>query len=278
MKYSHSTLWLAASLILSVGSTALAQPATAPAPTKEQMQVRYQIFVMEGVLERAVQHGAMMLSREVEAVMPDMVLLAGAARARGFRLEDYGIFFDVEVPVLRRSMAWSFRMLDQGDPALTNAIKSLRRHVQSLSDERAKQSLEQALKRVEQQVGPAATADPALAAVSGPSESRNVETSPTERVTSTRARLLEDPGEAYTAEVRDALIDAMLDHSGSITLAPHEWLTIAARDNEDRRLAPGDPYVVATLVLRVRGVDLEAFRAGRLTREEARKRVEVREF
>jgi len=31
-------------------------------------------------------------------------------------------------------------------------------------------------------------------------------------------------------------------------------------------------------VMRVKGSDLQAFRAGRLSREEARKRVELREF
>ena len=54
---------------------------------------------------------------------------------------------------------------------------------------------------------------------------------------------------------------------------------VAARDSEPgNRLVPGDAYDTTTWVLRVRGADLAAFRAGRLTLEEARKRVEVREF
>jgi hypothetical protein len=60
-------------------------------------------------------------------------------------------------------------------------------------------------------------------------------------------------------------------------IGPEEWLTVAARDNEER-LAPGDLYEVLTIVLRIKGADLAAFRAERLTREEARNRVEVREF
>ena len=51
-----------------------------------------------------------------------LVLLAGAARARGFRLDGYGVFFDVEVPALRRSVAWSFRVLDQSAVSLTTVI------------------------------------------------------------------------------------------------------------------------------------------------------------
>jgi hypothetical protein len=72
----------------------------------------------------------------------------------------------------------------------------------------------------------------------------------------------------------------MLDYSGPIGVGPDEWLTVAARDNEHRdRLMPGDAsYDLMTIVLRVKGSDLASFRADRLTRDEARKRVEVREF
>ena len=145
-------------MVALVGATVLAvqvvpsfAQSTAPvsaetlAAQQDQLQARYQVFVMEGVLERAVQHGGQLLSRRVQAVMPDMLLLAGAARARGFRLEGYGVFFDVEVPALRRSMAWSFRMLDQNGPGLASAVESLRRHVQTVGDPQARQDLEQAL-------------------------------------------------------------------------------------------------------------------------------------
>ena len=154
-------------MVALVGATVLAvqvvpsfAQSTAPvsaetlAAQQDQLQARYQVFVMEGVLERAVQHGGQLLSRRVQAVMPDMLLLAGAARARGFRLEGYGVFFDVEVPALRRSMAWSFRMLDQNGPGLASAVESLRRHVQTVGDPQARQDLEQALSRLELQVGP----------------------------------------------------------------------------------------------------------------------------
>jgi hypothetical protein len=254
-------------------------------PDKEQLQARYQIFVMEGVLERAVQHGAQILSREMQDVMPDMVLLSGAARARGFRLDGYGVFFDVDVPALRRSVAWSFRVLDQNDLGLTSALQSLKRHVQSLSDERSREDLEQALMRVELQVGPISPPSGPAPDLASPGETASLASTtgpvPPEAgggQNVTRAHLLADPGDAYTREVKDALIDAMLDHSGSIAIGDAEWLTIAARDNEDRRLAPGDPYEVSTIVLRIRGTDLAAFRASKLTREEARQAVEVREF
>ena len=42
-----------------------------------------------------------------------MVMLAGMERARGFRLDDYGVVFDVEFPSMRRSMVWSLQQLER---------------------------------------------------------------------------------------------------------------------------------------------------------------------
>jgi hypothetical protein len=89
---------------------------------------------------------------------------------------------------------------------------------------------------------------------------------------------IDDPVGAYEDAVKKALIDAMLNHSAPLEIGPEEWLTVAARDNEDRRISATNPYEVATIVMRVKGADLLAFRSGRLTREEAHKKVEVREF
>jgi hypothetical protein len=88
-----------------------------------------------------------------------------------------------------------------------------------------------------------------------------------------------EPGEVFTESVKSALIDAMLENSGSLLIAPEEWLTVAARDNaQGNRFVASDPSNVMTLVLRVKGSDLAAFQARRLTADEVRKRVEVREF
>lgn len=76
-----------------------------------------------------------------------------------------------------------------------------------------------------------------------------------------------------------ALKDAMLAHSSSLGIGPNEWLTIAAKGNTDRpRLAPADTGS-GTRMIRLRGLDLNEFLAGRITREEALKRiVEVQVF
>jgi hypothetical protein len=86
--------------------------------------------------------------------------------------------------------------------------------------------------------------------------------------------IMNDPNEAYRTEVLAALKDAMLAHSSSLGIGPNEWLTVAAKGNDDRpRLAPADSGS-GTRLIRLRGLDLAEFLAGRITREEALKRIE----
>jgi len=86
----------------------------------------------------------------------------------------------------------------------------------------------------------------------------------------------DDPEEHYTREVKAALVDAMIENSGPIALGAEEWLTVAARDNVPRDpLIPTDAADTRTVIFRVKGSDLGAFRAGRMTLEEVRKKVEV---
>ena len=81
--------------------------------------------------------------------------------------------------------------------------------------------------------------------------------------------------ESYTQAVQQKLINAMTDYR--ISLRPDEWLTIAARDGEAPPM-PGQLFESITLILRIKGADLADFFAGRITQDEVRKRVEVREF
>jgi hypothetical protein len=248
------------------GVHAQSREASQPRRPADELQMRYQIGVMERVLEQAVQHGAQKIGRVLQAVSPDLVIFTGPPRARGFRLQDYGYFFDVDVPALRRSLMWSVRTLNSERSALGRDLESLRRFVSSVQNESARDSLERALRRIELQVGPVAATSTSAPSISVP-EVEGV---------GAAAAILDDPGETYTTEVKDALIEAMLDHSGSVPLGPDEWLTVAARDNEVTLGA--DMGDVLTIVLRIKGSDLAAFRTARVGREEARKRVEVRQF
>ena len=49
-----------------------------------------------------------------------MTVLHGAPRARGFVLDGYGVFFDVEIPDMNQSVVWSM-MSVQRDRQLGNA-------------------------------------------------------------------------------------------------------------------------------------------------------------
>ena len=53
--------------------------------------------------------GAETMVRQMKAAMPDAPMLTGMPEARGFRLDGYGVFFDVEVPALRLPVTWPLR-------------------------------------------------------------------------------------------------------------------------------------------------------------------------
>jgi hypothetical protein len=93
-----------------------------------------------------------------------------------------------------------------------------------------------------------------------------------------RAVSEQNPGDAYTMAVRDALLDTMLRYSQSLALGADEWLVVAARDRGEPGIGADDPFETTTIQLRIKGADLHAFHAGRLTLDEARKRVDVKEY
>ena len=119
----------------------------------EQMRVRFQIAAMEGVLERAVQLGARRLSQQVQSVSPDMLVIAGAARAKGFLLEGYGVFFDVDVPAMRRSVAWSFRRSIAAIAAMRPPSRRCAGTWPS-STTPARREMDEAIQRLSRTVGP----------------------------------------------------------------------------------------------------------------------------
>ena len=236
---------------------------------------RYQIGQMERLLEGAVEHGATVMRDRLQAIMPADMLLTENARARGFRLDGYGVFFDVEVPSFFSTLTWSLRTLDQNDLGLDSALRALQSHVKTTGDP----NLEQALKRVELQVNPAVLTRTTVPDVpDARTLTGSVATIAPARAAPSDDPILQDPNEAYRAEVMQALKDAMLAHSSSLGIAPTEWLTIAAKGNDDRpRLAPADSDA-RTRMIRLLGSDLADFLAGRITRDEAMKRIEVRVF
>lgn len=268
-------------VVLSVGVSVSAQSGSGSAQTNAdaartetaQRQSRYQIGQLERLLEGAVEHGLNMMRDRLQTItqMPADLLVSDNAHARGFRLEGYGVFFDVSVPTFDASMTWSLRTLDQTDLGYDSALKALQNYVKNSGDA----NLEQALRRVELQVNPGILTRSTTPQVAG---NRTVSAASVGSAPQPPDPILSDPNEAYRTEVVQALKDAMLDHSSSLGIGPTEWLTIAARGNDDRpRLAPADTDS-RTRIIRLRGSDLAAYLARQISREEALQRIEVKVF
>ena len=187
-------------------------------------------------------------------------------------------------------------MLDQDNSAAQLAISDMRKIAQStITEPSARAAFERSLKQLETQTVPntayARTANPANPAVMpgvvipensgggvGAAAAAGVVAAP--RPPAANKAWVQDPNRAYTEAVTRALVDAIIDYSTPMALGPEQWLTVAARDNEGRdTLAPQDPLEeIVTMIYRIRGADLIAYRAGKIDRDEARKRVQVSQF
>jgi len=176
-----------------------------------------------------------------------------------------------------------FQTLDQNNLGLESALREINAFVESAGNT----NLRQAWQRVELHLDPLSPQGGAPNTPAG--DSRALTSGSAAAVSASPATLASVvPGkrdaisgnlqEAYRTEVREALIDAMLDHSSALRLAEADWLTVAARGTEDRpRLNPGD-YESPIVQISVRGSDLTAFQAKQISREDARKRFRVKLF
>jgi hypothetical protein len=281
---------------LSGGGAASAQDASkaeqdaarpAPAPDSRRDDIR----TMETVLTQALQTGAKDLARQLKVAEPTSAFVTGNGRARGFVLEGYGMFFDVDVPGMKQSVVWSAQMVQlmQDRQRMLEAIGSTRpddpvrriaegqlREIDRLiaaaqggavlmpnpqaPTQMAPQDRVNAAVAVSEGAAPAASAAAALPAIPPPP-----------------ATEVRDPNELYTQSVKNALIDAMLKYSAFLKIADNEWLTVAASDSDGPQV-PGQLDDASRIVIRVKGRDLAAFQSSRITREEVLKRVEVREY
>ena len=274
---------------------AFGQGRQAPVPAPDpQVAARYQLAIMADVLERAVQQGARQMSRQWQGGMPQMLLMGGDARARGFRLEGLGVFYDVDVPAMRQSVVWSWRMLDLSGGGPAGAIEELKAVLKTVTDPVQRKTLDQAIRQLELQLGPSGSVADSIRADSTPAREGQATVVTTPRppgaaprgqsggapiiAEAPRVAGEENPAEIYTVAVKEALMDAMLRYSQSLALGADDWLVVAARDRGEPGVGADDPFDATTIQLRIKGADLQAFHAGRLTLDEARKRVEVKEY
>ena len=232
---------LAAAMMMAAPAVAGAQ--TPIRTTADQQQRQEKINIMEGTLTSSVGAAARRVAKDVKSIDSTAILFAGQARAKGFMLEGHGVFFYVEVPTLDLNVMITVQQFERS------------------AQQRAEAQQQQPAAGDAQQVNslrPDAPAQPLPTAVESLAN-------------------LAAEGQKWRATVRLALIDAMLDNSKNLELKPDEWLTIAARGSETD-LMPNEILNLTTTVLRVKGSDLTDFLAGKLTKEEARLKVEVREF
>jgi len=209
-------------------------------PSPEQRTRQDKISIMEGTLQASVGVAAKQVAKGVRSVDSSASLMFGAPRAKGFPLEGHGVFFYVEVPTLDLSVMLNLEQIERSLQQRAEQQQQPRGDPQPVNDVRREPK-----------------AEPLTAAES-------------------LANIVAE-GQKYRATVRLALIDAMLDSSKNLELGPDEWLTIAAR-NSEYALSTNEIMNLTTTILRVKGSDLADFLAGRLTKDEARQKVEVREF
>ena len=169
-----------------------------------------------------------------------MLFIAGAARAKGFWLEGYGVFFDVDVPAMRRSVAWQFRALDRGDrAAAADDPVAPPQPGTAVPDPQARREIEEALQRLaaERRAAAAAagsryrgTARGSLTCVdhakpwTGRRRRHRRLPLPAEaaRRARSRRRCSTIPGVPTRPKCKSALIDAMLDFG-----PPSRWPTVS---------------------------------------------------
>jgi hypothetical protein len=281
--------WLMAAVLAAASSTVRAQealppPAPAqetaprPAPPAATADRKDDIKLLEGLLNAAVKNGADKLALQMRASEPGSLFVIDAGRTRGFDLQGYGVFFDVDVPMMKQSVLWSTRELTQ-----QGLRAQLENYAATLPPGPARDLANNELQRMRQQsmrelrpqpatptqVSSSDRADRAVTAAVAEPNLMAIPPAP--------APDLRDPNELYTEAIKSSLIDAMLKYSVGLKLAADEWLTVAARDGYGPA-TPGQPDDASTIIIRIKGGDLAAFHGNKLTRDEVLKRVEVREF
>jgi hypothetical protein len=249
-------------VIITLAALIIPTVAHAQRRSREDQRRRNEIIVMEGVLVQAVRLGAQDVSAEMEKFEPaGVTALNGTPRARGFVLDGYGVFFDVEIPNLNQSLVWSV-MTVQRDRQVGRDLDLLRNAVETMPQGPNREQAVQALQQVSKTVGPA------------PNRPTLQDTPLPGQVAAANAAPMPDPDALYTDAVKDKLIDAMLDHSLQMNLGAEEWLTVAARAS-DGPLSPTGLSDSITIILQVKGSDLAVYHADKSKREEILQRVKA---
>ena len=241
--------------------------------SSDPIESRYQLRIMERVFEQAVTDGAEQFASRIETSDPSSrINFAGTAQARGFRLDGYGVFFDVQVPMLRPSINWVFRQLNQSDLSariaadLDEVLPVLREKMRTFDDEQLMENFERALLAFPRPLPPGPPMGP---------EGPPMEPPPGAQLVGREALVAseEDLQAEYAAQIAAEVTAVILDHSEAILLGADDWLVVATVASFSPNNTPG-----MKMMLKILGSDLIALRAGELSREDAIKRIETGEF
>lgn len=235
--------------------------------SSDPIESRYQLRIMERVFEQAVTDGAEQFASRIETSDPSSrINFAGTAQARGFRLDGYGVFFDVQVPMLRPSINWVFRQLNQSDLSarlaadLDKVLPVLRENMRTFDDEQLMENFERALLAFRRPLPPGSPMEPTRTGSQRGRRARRVASE-------------EDLQAEYAAQIATEVTAVILDHSEAILLGADDWLVVATVASFSPNNTPG-----MKMMLKILGSDLIALRAGELSREDAIKRIETGEF
>jgi hypothetical protein len=270
--------------LIAVGAV-LVGSATADGQTRvtesDLMRARQSMVAVEDALERAIANGAQMVIAQFRTAAPERWRLSSEPRADGARIPDQGATFFVQVPDLEPPMMWTLRRIQQEpprpDPLAVQRLQQMRTIASTMQGAERLQ-WERAITELEMQItlGNARARDVGRGSVSAASLTPSVPQQGSQRPV--EPQVSDDPDEEYTRQVKGALIDTMLKQTQVLSLQPAEWLTVVARTSASPDpLMPADTTNLSTWVMRVKGSTLEAFRARKITEQEALKLVEVLE-
>jgi len=213
--------------------------AQTPAPTEASQ--RTQVYQFERAIKTSVDVGGQKLAEQAKAFVPDIMLTASEVPiARGVKLDEYGYHFDVQVPNIDKTSMMVFETYRDQSPASRS-----RGPLQPVPSQPPSQPVSST-----RPGGPVPVPLDPLGAF--------------------------DADREYVAFVKEAIMDTMVDNSAGLMIAAGEWLTlsVSAMDQADSRVLSID----RKMILRIKGSDLLEVRQGKITREQAKARIQLSSF
>ena len=202
-----------------------------------ETSARTQVYQFERALKTAVEVGGQKLAERAKALVPEVMLTASQLPiARGVKLR-WGYHFDVQVPNIDKTSQTIFDMYRQ--PQSSRSQGPAGNPGQPVSSNR----------------------------LGGPVPA------PLDPLTTLEAF---DADKEYSARVKEAIMDTMVDNSAGLTIAGDEELvlSISAMESVDSRALLIEPKMILT----IKGTDLLELRQAKITREQAKARIQLSSF